>query len=76
MSEAAWRLALLLSWARMKEGLFNVLYVFLHDFDGKLGIFISFAKKKRSKESCPGYLLFPAFTSIKRAQPCCALSFC
>jgi len=42
MSEAAWRLALLLSWARMKEGLFSMqvtlLYVFLYGFDGKLGL--------------------------------------
>jgi len=63
-----------------EEGLFNashfIVCFYMVLMVGKVVFFISFAKKKRSKESCPGYLLFPAFTSIKRAQPCCALSFC
>jgi len=34
----------------------TLLYVFLYGFDGKLGIFISFTKKKRSKDKTAGKL--------------------
>jgi len=35
---------------------------------GEVGFFISFAKKKRSKESCPGNLLNPSLTAAQRAR--------